>query len=34
MSLGIVEPTLKYHPFVFWYLTVPLESGAGTLHGG
>ena len=29
-----VEAPLKYHRFVFWYLTVVHETGSGTLHGG
>ncbi len=29
-----VEPTLKYHPGVFEVLTLILESGLGTVHGG
>ena len=34
MPLGTVEPTLKYHPIVFWYLTVIRDPGPGPCMAG
>ena len=34
MALAMVEPPLKYRPFVLWYLTAIPEPGSGTLCGG
>ena len=34
MLLGIVEPSLKYHPCYVSRLTVTRESGHGTVLGG
>ena len=34
MLLGVVEPTLKYHPCAMTVLTTARESGRGTVLGG
>jgi hypothetical protein len=34
VPLGAVEPTLKYHPIVFWYLTVTRDPGPGPCMAG
>ena len=34
MLSGIVEPTLKYHPWAIDILTSTRESGRGTVLGG
>ena len=31
--LGLMEPTLKYHPDVIAVLTWPPIAGVGTVHG-
>ncbi len=29
MALAVVEPTLKYHPFGFWHLTICRHPAVG-----